>query len=159
MSLLDKLKAVLVGGSNRESGSSNATSSAAGATTTANTSSESAVKEPVDPTPSTSDPSIDDDVEAADETPDTTDAITEAESEDEESVAEGGESVADAQGTTSGAAVSEISGIGPAYSDRLESIGIETVDQLAEAEPDDIASQTDISIGRVSNWIERARNF
>jgi predicted flap endonuclease-1-like 5' DNA nuclease len=154
MSLLDKLKAVLAGGSDRESSSSNAASGAHGGTTTANTSTESAVKDSVDPTPSssTSEPSIgDSDVEVADETPETTDAITEAESAEE--------STAEPEDRSNGAPVSDISGIGPAYSDRLESIGIESVGQLAEAEPDDIASQTDISIGRISNWIERARNF
>jgi predicted flap endonuclease-1-like 5' DNA nuclease len=162
MSLLDKLKAVLGGGSSRES-SSNAGSGTAGATTTASASSERAVKEPVDATPSgssTTEPSIDSSsVDTADETPETADAITEAESANGDGGVED-PSTADADGERgTGPAVSEISGIGPAYSDRLQSIGVETVDQLAEAEPDDIASQTDISIGRVSNWIERARNF
>jgi predicted flap endonuclease-1-like 5' DNA nuclease len=158
MSLLEKLKAVFGGGSNRETGSSNTTSGTAGATSTGNTSNESAVKEPVDPAQSggsTSEPSIEgsSSVDAVDETPDTSEAITEAETESTEEPADA------ENGSDDEVSVSAISGIGPAYSDRLESIGVETVGQLADAEPDDIAAQTDISIGRVSNWIERARNF
>jgi predicted flap endonuclease-1-like 5' DNA nuclease len=158
MSLLDKLKAVLGSGSNRESGTSNAGSGAAGATTTADTSSERAVTEPADTTPSGStatEPSIDESASegTTDQTADAAESITAAESEptDETTTADG-----DSEGAAT--SVAEISGIGPAYSERLESIGIETVEDLATAEPDEIASQTDISIGRVSNWIERARN-
>jgi predicted flap endonuclease-1-like 5' DNA nuclease len=58
----------------------------------------------------------------------------------------------------SGQSVDTIKGIGPAYADRLSALGIETVADLADAEPDYVAEETDISIGRVSNWIERARN-
>lgn len=53
--------------------------------------------------------------------------------------------------------VEELTGIGPAYGERLRGIGIETVADLAAADAADIAAETDIGEGRASTWIERAR--
>lgn len=58
----------------------------------------------------------------------------------------------------SGDPVTEIKGIGPAYADRLHGQGIETVSQLADADPAAIAAETDLGEGRVSDWVERAHD-
>lgn len=54
------------------------------------------------------------------------------------------------------ASVEEIKGIGPAYADRLADIGIETVSELAGADPAEIDAETSIGEGRASTWIARA---
>lgn len=54
--------------------------------------------------------------------------------------------------------VQTISGIGPAYAERLAEAGIETVDQLASADPAELAEATGLGEGRVSDWIERAND-
>lgn len=54
--------------------------------------------------------------------------------------------------------VEELTGIGPAYGERLRGIGIETVADLAAADAADIAAETDIGEGRASTWIDRARD-
>lgn len=54
--------------------------------------------------------------------------------------------------------VTEIKGIGPAYADRLHGQDIETVGQLADADPAAIAAETDLGEGRVSDWVERAND-
>lgn len=59
----------------------------------------------------------------------------------------------------SGVSVTEIKGIGPAYADRLNGIGITTVEELAEADVETTAEQTNLGEGRVSAWIERAQNY
>jgi predicted flap endonuclease-1-like 5' DNA nuclease len=51
-----------------------------------------------------------------------------------------------------------ITGIGPAYAERLESIGIETVGELAAADAAEVADGIDVSESRVGDWIERARD-
>lgn len=53
--------------------------------------------------------------------------------------------------------VDEIKGIGPAYAERLGDAGIETIPQLAEADPESLAAETDLSEKRVSEWVERAK--
>jgi predicted flap endonuclease-1-like 5' DNA nuclease len=54
--------------------------------------------------------------------------------------------------------VTVIKGIGPAYGDRLEAVGIDTVADLATADAGEIAAETDLSEKRVSGWIDRARD-
>ena len=51
-----------------------------------------------------------------------------------------------------------IKGIGPAYADRLETVGIETVGELAAADAAEVADGIDVSDSRVGDWIERARD-
>ncbi|AUX08240.1 hypothetical protein AArcSl_0590 [Halalkaliarchaeum desulfuricum] len=55
-----------------------------------------------------------------------------------------------------GEPVQNIKGIGPAYAERLEGIGITTVTQLAAADPEAVAEEAKIGEGRASTWIERA---
>jgi predicted flap endonuclease-1-like 5' DNA nuclease len=53
--------------------------------------------------------------------------------------------------------VEAIKGIGPTYSDRLAGIGIETVSQLAEADPETVAEAAQTGETKAGNWIDRAR--
>lgn len=88
------------------------------------------------------------DVEEADssvEDPDTS-------AEDTDSSAEDADEVADTE-------VDEIKGIGPAYSDRLGDVGINSVAQLAEADAADLAERTSVPEGTVQKWIDRAQEF
>jgi predicted flap endonuclease-1-like 5' DNA nuclease len=50
-----------------------------------------------------------------------------------------------------------IKGIGPTYADRLQDIGIADTADLAAADAESLADETDISETRVQNWIDRAR--
>jgi predicted flap endonuclease-1-like 5' DNA nuclease len=54
--------------------------------------------------------------------------------------------------------VDSLSGIGPAYSERLSDAGIETVGDLAAADASTLDEATGIGEGRVEDWIERAKN-
>ena len=54
--------------------------------------------------------------------------------------------------------VETITGIGPAYGGRLAEYGIETVGELAAADPADVAEGIDVSESRVSDWVERAND-
>jgi predicted flap endonuclease-1-like 5' DNA nuclease len=54
--------------------------------------------------------------------------------------------------------VQTITGIGPAYAERLDTVGIETVGELAAADAALVADGTDVSESRVGDWIERARD-
>jgi predicted flap endonuclease-1-like 5' DNA nuclease len=53
--------------------------------------------------------------------------------------------------------VKDIKGIGPAYADRLGTVGIETIADLADADPEAVAAETDISETRVTEWVKRAK--
>ncbi|PSP84345.1 hypothetical protein BRC83_05595 [Halobacteriales archaeon QS_1_68_17] len=50
-----------------------------------------------------------------------------------------------------------ITGIGPAYSERLAGAGVETVGDLAAADADALAEETGISEKRIAGWIDSAR--
>lgn len=63
---------------------------------------------------------------------------------------EGGEPQAE------GVDVQEVSGIGPAYADRLAEIDIHTVGDLLAADPEDVAERTTVGAGRVRSWQDRA---
>jgi predicted flap endonuclease-1-like 5' DNA nuclease len=64
-------------------------------------------------------------------------------------------------GTEAGAAPSllDISGIGPAYEARLQSVGINTIEDLANADPAQVASQIDVigGEGTIEGWIQQAK--
>lgn len=53
--------------------------------------------------------------------------------------------------------VDTISGIGPAYAERLAEGGITTVGELAAADAAELADSTGLGEGRVANWIEATR--
>ncbi len=69
------------------------------------------------------------------------------------------EPVSDAPEYTHPAPVTEISGIGPSYSERLAEADTVTVGELATANPDDLAAETDISETRITGWIEQAKEL
>jgi predicted flap endonuclease-1-like 5' DNA nuclease len=52
---------------------------------------------------------------------------------------------------------SEIKGIGPSYADRLAEAGVESIGDLAAADPAELAEQTDLSEKRLGRWVERAQ--
>ena len=51
----------------------------------------------------------------------------------------------------------EIEGIGPTYAERLSDAGIDTVDELAEIDPETVAEAAEVSETRAESWIERAK--
>ena len=57
----------------------------------------------------------------------------------------------------SGADLDDIKGIGPAYAQRLRDAGIDSVDDLANADAADLADEIEVSEKRVSAWIDRAK--
>ncbi|MDG5776961.1 helix-hairpin-helix domain-containing protein [Haloarculaceae archaeon H-GB2-1] len=110
--------------------------------------SESATAEPTSAT---------DDSDTATKPDDSEETGSDAEPEEteptgEHDTTEGSAAAADGTPTDS------IKGIGPTYADRLAELGIDTVQDLAEADPERIASEGDIAEKRVLNWVERARN-
>jgi predicted flap endonuclease-1-like 5' DNA nuclease len=72
-----------------------------------------------------------------------------------EADAAGSTRYADADGATE--PVESIKGIGPAYAARLDRLDVETVGDLAAADPAALADGSDISEKRIARWIERAR--
>ena len=58
-----------------------------------------------------------------------------------------------------GSSLEAISGIGPAYEERLRDAGFETVEDLATADEVDLARRTTLSEKRVQGWIEQAQEF
>ncbi|WP_324661617.1 helix-hairpin-helix domain-containing protein [Haloarcula sediminis] len=63
----------------------------------------------------------------------------------------------DTEGSTD--PVTELTGIGPAYGDRLADAGIDTVGELAGADAADLADRIDLGESRVSGWIEQANEY
>jgi len=53
--------------------------------------------------------------------------------------------------------VEDVSGIGSAYAERLREAGVETVGQLALADPEGLAATTEIPPARVHKWVDRSR--
>ena len=53
--------------------------------------------------------------------------------------------------------VDVLKGIGPSYAEQLEAADIGTVADLADADPEAIADETDISTSRLERWTERAK--
>ncbi|MFC3478486.1 helix-hairpin-helix domain-containing protein [Halobacterium litoreum] len=81
--------------------------------------------------------------------------------EDEESAPAGEPDIEEAEPETDaddGESVSVVKGIGPAYADRLEDAGVETVADLAAADVDELAEAIDLSPKRVGRWVENAQN-
>jgi len=60
--------------------------------------------------------------------------------------------------STSGEPVETITGIGPAYADRLDGAGIESVADLAAADAETVGEAIDVSPKRVADWIARAND-
>ncbi|MFB6197207.1 MAG: helix-hairpin-helix domain-containing protein, partial [Halobacteriaceae archaeon] len=75
---------------------------------------------------------------------------------DEESV-EGEDFVGDTE-TESGVEepLTTIKGIGPKYAERLESAGIESIEDLAESDLEALSEKSDISVKRLQRWRDKA---
>lgn len=54
--------------------------------------------------------------------------------------------------------VETVRGIGPAYADRLDDAGVETVPDLAAADPAALAEAIEVAESRVERWVDRARD-
>jgi predicted flap endonuclease-1-like 5' DNA nuclease len=87
------------------------------------------------------------------------DAVKGTDTADPGASAGGNDADADAEhDETAGESTEKIKGIGPTYSQRLASAGVESIADLAAADPDALADETGISETRISNWVQRARN-
>jgi len=71
----------------------------------------------------------------------------------------GAEKTADESSAGDGVAVDELSGIGATYAERLGEAGIETVADLAGADAERVAADSDIAQSRIERWIERATEY
>ncbi|MFC7074224.1 helix-hairpin-helix domain-containing protein [Halovenus rubra] len=60
--------------------------------------------------------------------------------------------------TENSESVENIKGIGPTYSERLDSNGLGAVPTLAESDAETVAKAAQTSEGRAKEWIKRARN-
>jgi len=58
--------------------------------------------------------------------------------------------------TDNDSSLESISGIGPAYADRLQEAGVTDVNALAAADVDRLAAETDLPTSRLDSWIEAA---
>jgi len=52
-----------------------------------------------------------------------------------------------------------VDGIGPAYAERLRAVGVSDLDELAEAEAADLASDVDVSESRAADWVRQANEL
>lgn len=86
-------------------------------------------------------------------------APTEADPDPSPPTAEDDAPAADEPVFTHPAPVTEISGIGPSYSERLAGADIVTVGELASADPEAVAAEADISETRLTGWIEQAKEL
>lgn len=59
---------------------------------------------------------------------------------------------------TEGSDLEEVDGIGPTYAERLRDGGIRTIAELAEADPEDIATFAGVGTARAEDWIQQAKN-
>ena len=97
-------------------------------------------------------------VAAVDDEPDAADETEADEGDDEPDAAD--ETEADeGNDEPDGEPVHRIKGIGPAYGERLGKIGIETVEDLAAADPAEVAEGASIGEKRAVKWIDRAKEF
>jgi predicted flap endonuclease-1-like 5' DNA nuclease len=85
---------------------------------------------------------------------------TDADSESEDHVDADSESEdhvdADSESEDASEDVRTIKGVGPAYGERLAEVGIETVADLAAADPESLAREADLPESRVEDWVGRA---
>ena len=49
-----------------------------------------------------------------------------------------------------------IDGLGPTFRERLNEAGIQTIDDLVDADPDAVAEAADVTRERAEEWIEQA---
>ncbi len=62
---------------------------------------------------------------------------------------------AEASAGNTAESIDAVTGIGPAYAERLREAGIETVDDLRGSDPTTVADAADAPLGRAENWLDR----
>ncbi|MGH8911417.1 MAG: helix-hairpin-helix domain-containing protein [Acidimicrobiia bacterium] len=55
--------------------------------------------------------------------------------------------------------ITSVSGIGPVYATRLESIGVSTIEGLATSRAEQVAAAAEVPLSRAVGWIEAARGM
>lgn len=80
--------------------------------------------------------------------------VPDAEQTVEDAVAEEPE---DDEEPEAGTPVDTVKGIGPAYSDRLAEVGIHSVEELAAADPEELAERVTVAEKTVTKWVNRAK--
>jgi polyhydroxyalkanoate synthase len=58
-----------------------------------------------------------------------------------------------------GAELEDLSGVGPAYADRLRDAGVGSMAELAAADAEGLADETGIGASRLQDWIDQAESF
>ncbi|MFB6108803.1 MAG: class III poly(R)-hydroxyalkanoic acid synthase subunit PhaC [Haloplanus sp.] len=81
------------------------------------------------------------------------DAESDETSDDE---AAGGDEASD---EPAGTDLQTLDGIGPAYAERLHAAGVDSVEELAEADPVVVAADADVDEGRVRRWVDEAAAY
>jgi polyhydroxyalkanoate synthase len=85
------------------------------------------------------------------------DAATEDGEEDEEN--EVGEAAAESEEAAAEPTIESVNGIGPKRAERLRDSGIESLEDLADADADYVAEAIDVSPERVDDWVQQAREL
>ena len=150
MGLLQKLKSAL----GLDGAESSGTTSAENVDVTVEREPATEAEDAVKGTDTTADGVEEEAATSADDTASSNEDAEWFQTEPDETDESGGEAVEGSEES-----VTEIKGIGPAYADRLAQVGIETVGELAAADAADIAADTDLGEGRVSDWIARANEY
>ncbi len=52
--------------------------------------------------------------------------------------------------------LTDVRGIGPTYAELLEGVGIDSVQELADADPDELSQEIEVGQSRVRDWIDQA---
>jgi len=95
--------------------------------------------------------------EAVESAEETTEEIAESTEAVTEEIAGSAEEAADTNGRD-GSALEAIEGLGETYADRLHSYGIESIEQLSQANSETVADVADISESRANEWITNAQS-
>lgn len=96
------------------------------------------------------------DVEEAEETAETDEVTDQAGTEPDVAEAEEAAGAVPDESDGGGEPLDSLSGIGPAYADRLNDAGVDSIADLAEADAAELSEATGISEKRVQRWIDRA---
>lgn len=96
------------------------------------------------------------DVKEAEETAETDEVTDQAGTEPDVAEAEEAAGAVPDESDGGGEPLDSLSGIGPAYADRLNDAGVDSIADLAEADAAELSEATGISEKRVQRWIDRA---